>query len=396
MLRRSLATLRYAVLAVLVGIVGGLVSALFIGSLNWATTARLDHDWLIWLMPMGGLLVGIAYNYFGSSITAGNNLVLDQIHEPSAGVPSRMAPMVYGASVTSHLVGASVGREGAAVQITASLADTLVRRMNPTATMRKIVLVSAVAAGFGAMFGVPIAGAIFALEVLQRGRPKFALLGYALLASFVGDRIVRALDVHHLVTPNTPNVSLDFALLWRLPIAVCVFALTAIVFIKLTHVIKDQMASKIRWAQFRPFIGGLVVLGLVLAAGTRSYLGLSTDIAEVALAGAVGLSAVACVWKFFFTTISLGTGFIGGEVLPVFIIGALVGAQTGRVLDAPVALFAMLGFVGVFSAAANTPIACIFIGWELFGFNALVPIAIVCVSTYAISGSTSIYSAQRP
>lgn len=396
MLRRSLATLRYGVLAVLVGIVGGLVSAFFIGSLNWATTARLNHDWLIWLMPMGGLLVGIAYNYFGSSITAGNNLVLDQIHEPSAGVPSRMAPMVYGASVTSHLVGASVGREGAAVQITASLADTLVRRMNPTATMRKIVLVSAVAAGFGAMFGVPIAGAIFALEVLQRGRPKFALLGYALLASFVGDRIVRALDVHHLVTPNTSNVSLDFALLWRLPIAVCVFALTAIAFIKLTHVIKDQMASKISWAQFRPFIGGLVVLGLVLAAGTRSYLGLSTDIAEVALAGAVGLSAVACVWKFFFTTISLGTGFIGGEVLPVFIIGALVGAQTGRVLDAPVALFAMLGFVGVFSAAANTPIACIFIGWELFGSNALVPIAIVCVSTYAISGSTSIYSAQRP
>ena len=396
MLRRSLATLRYGVLAVLVGIVGGLVSAFFIGSLNWATTARLNHDWLIWLMPMGGLLVGIAYNYFGSSITAGNNLVLDQIHEPSAGVPSRMAPMVYGASVTSHLVGASVGREGAAVQITASLADTLVRRMNPTATMRRIVLVSAVAAGFGAMFGVPIAGAIFALEVLQRGRPKFALLGYALLASFVGDRIVRALDVHHLVTPNTSNVSLDFALLWRLPIAVCVFALTAIAFIKLTHVIKDQMASKISWAQFRPFIGGLVVLGLVLAAGTRSYLGLSTDIAEVALAGAVGLSAVACVWKFFFTTISLGTGFIGGEVLPVFIIGALVGAQTGRVLDAPVALFAMLGFVGVFSAAANTPIACIFIGWELFGSNALVPIAIVCVSTYAISGSTSIYSAQRP
>ena len=396
MLRRSLATLRCGVLAVLVGIVGGLVSASFIGSLNWATTARLNHDWLIWLMPIGGFLVGLAYNYFGGSITAGNNLVLDEIHEPSAGVPSRMAPMVYGASVTSHIVGASVGREGAAVQITASLSDTLVRRTGPTATTRRIVLVSAVAAGFGAMFGVPVAGAIFALEVLQRGRPKFALLGYALLASFVGDRIVRVLDVHHLVTPSTPNVSLDFALLWRLPIAVGVFALTAIAFIKLTHVIKDAMASKISWAPLRPFIGGLFVLGLVLAAGTRSYLGLSTDIAEVALTGAVGLSALACVWKFFFTTISLGTGFIGGEVLPVFIIGALVGAQTGRVLDASVALFAMLGFVGVFSAAANTPIACFFIGWELFGPNALVPIAIVCLSTYAISGSTSIYSAQRP
>ena len=396
MLRRSLATLRCGVLAVLVGIVGGLVSVFFIGSLNWATTARLNHDWLMWLMPIGGFLVGLAYNYFGGSVTAGNNLVLDEIHEPSAGVPSRMAPMVYGASVTSHIVGASVGREGAAVQITASLADTLMHRIDPTAETRKIVLVSAVAAGFGAMFGVPVAGAIFALEVLQRGRPKFALLGYALLASVVGDRIVRALDVHHLVTPSTPKVSLGFALLWRLPIAVGVFALTAIVFIKLTHVIKDEMASKIRWAPLRPFIGGLFILGLVFAAGARSYLGLSTDIAEVALTGAVGLSTVACVWKFFFTTISLGTGFIGGEVLPVFIIGALVGAQTGRVLDASVALFAMLGFVGVFSAAANTPITCIFIGWELFGPNALVPIAIVCLSTYAISGSTSIYSAQRP
>lgn len=396
MLRRWLATLRCGVLAVLVGIVGGLISAFFIGSLNWATTARLNHDWLIWLMPIGGFLVGLTYNYFGGSITAGNNLVLEEIHEPSAGVPSRMAPMVYGSSVISHLIGASVGREGAAVQITASLSDTLVRHTGPTATERRIVLVSAVAAGFGAMFGVPVAGAIFALEVLQRGRPKFALLGYALLASFVGDQIVRALDVHHLVTPSTPKVSIDFALLWRLPIAVGVFALTAIAFIKLTHVIKDEMASKIRWAPLRPFIGGLFVLGLVLAAGTRSYLGLSTDIAEVALTGAVGLSALACVWKFFFTTISLGTGFIGGEVLPIFIIGALVGAQTGRVLDAPVALFAMLGFLGVFSAAANTPIACIFIGWELFGSNALVPIAIVCLSTYAISGSTSIYSAQRP
>lgn len=383
-------------LAVLVGIVGGLVSASFIGALNWATTARLSTDWLIWLMPIGGFLVGLVYNYLGNSITAGNNLVLDEIHKPSTGVPFRMAPLVYGSSVISHVVGASVGREGAAVQITASLADTLVRRTGPSATTRRIVLVSAVAAGFGAMFGVPIAGAIFALEVLQRGRPKFALLGYALLASFVGDRIVRALDVHHLATPSTPNVSFNFALLWRLLVAGGVFALTAIAFIKLTHAIKDQIASKISWAPLRPFLGGLIVLGLVIAVGTRSYLGLSTDIAEVALTGAVGLSAVACLWKFFFTTISLGTGFIGGEVLPIFIIGALVGAQTGRVLDASVALFATLGFVGVFAAAANTPIACIFIGWELFGPNALVPIAIVCLLTYAISGPTSIYSAQRP
>ena len=374
---------------------GGLVSGAFIGSLNWATTARINHGWLIGLMPLGGLIVGLAYHYLGHSVVAGNNLVLDEIHEPGAGVPARMAPMVYGGSVVSHVVGASVGREGAAVQITASITDTVSRFFNPSEHMRRLLLVSAVAAGFGAMFGVPVGGAIFAIEVQHRGRPKYDYVMYALTASIVGDRIVRELDIKHLATPMLMHVDISFSLLWRVFVASAAFALIAVAFIKGVHSLKAKMSQWFPWGPARPFMGALAVLALTFAADTREYLGLSTHIAEAALWGAVGLSALAVLWKLAFTTVSLGTGFVGGEVLPLFIIGALAGAQTGRLLDASIPLFAALGFIGVFAAAANTPIACLFIGVELFGSGAIVPMAIVCGLAYALSGPSSIYASQR-
>ena len=395
MLRRLTSAVGGVALAALVGVLGGFVSAGFIGSLNWSTTTRMNHDWLIGLMPIGGLLVGLAYHYLGHSVVAGNNLVLDEIHEPGAGVPARMAPMVYGGSVASHLVGASVGREGAAVQITASITDTIGRMFKPSEHMRRLLLVSAIAAGFGAMFGVPVAGAIFAIEVQHRGRPKYDYVLYALTASVVGDRIVRELDIKHLSTPQLPQVDTNFALVWRALIASVVFALVAIAFIKSVHWVKNRAAQVIKWSPARPVFGALILLALTAVADTRDYLGLSTHIAERALWGAVGLTAVAFLWKLVFTSVSLGTGFVGGEVLPVFIIGALAGAQTGRLLDASIPLFAALGFIGVFAAAANTPIACLFIGVELFGSGAIVPMAIVCGLAYALSGESSIYAAQR-
>ena len=395
MFHRLMTAVRGLTIAALVGILGGVVSAVFIGSLNWATTTRGNHDWLIWTMPLGGLAVGLAYHYLGHSVVAGNNLVLDEIHEPGAGVPARMAPMVFGGSVVSHVVGASVGREGAAVQITASIADSIGRIFRPSENMRRLLLVSAIAAGFGAMFGVPIAGAIFAIEVQHRGKLKLDYALNALVASVVGDSVVRALDIHHLATPDLPDINFNFSLLWRLIAAAALFAAVAVSFIKVVHGLKAKFAEWIAWGPLRPMLGAVAVLALTGLAGTRDYLGLSTGIAETALVGAVGLSAAAFLWKLVFTSVSLGSGFVGGEVLPVFIIGALVGAQTGRVLDASIPLFAALGFIGVFAAAANTPIACLVIGIELFGTGAVLPMAIVCGLAYAFSGSSSIYTSQR-
>ena len=395
MIRRLITAAYGLLLAICVGVVGGLISASFIGSLNWATTTRTNHSWLIVLMPIGGFVVGLLYHYLGQSVVAGNNLVIDELHEPGAGVPGRMAPLVYGGSVASHLVGASVGREGAAVQIIASITDAIARIFKPSEYIRRLLLVSAIAAGFGGMFGVPVAGAIFAIEVQRRGLPKFDFIAYALAASVVGDRVVSAIGVHHLLTPSLEVTNFNFALLWRLLIASVVFACVATTFIKTIHALRDQMAKWISWSPIRPVIGAIAILALTAIADSRAYLGLSTQIAEAALLGAAGLAALAFLWKFLFTTVSLGTGFVGGEVLPIFIIGALVGAQTGRLLDASIPLFAALGFVGVFAAAANTPLACLVIGIELFGSNAILPMAIVCALAYGLSGTSSIYSAQR-
>ncbi len=383
------------VVAALIGVLAGLISAGFLKSLDWATDSRLDHGWLIYLLPLAGLLIGCSYHYLGHRAVGGSNLILEEINEPGAGVPRRMAPMVYAGTVITHLTGGSAGREGAAVQIVASLTDGFARFFKPSMHTRRLLLITAVAGGFGAMFGVPVGGAVFALEFQHHRRINYDAFVPAFTASIIGDRVVRKFDIHHLAVHKLTNVNIDTSLLWRIVLASVVFAAVAATFIYLVHAIKNWSTKLISWPPLRPVVGGALLLLLTTLVDSRDYLGLSTSLAETALTGAVGIVALAFVWKLLFTSVTLGTGFVGGEVLSLFIIGALVGAQTGRLLDASIPLFAILGFVGVFAAAANTPVTCIVIGAELFGTTALVPIAIVCVLSYAFSGKSSIYSSQR-
>jgi len=382
----------YLLLALVVGALGGAVCAAFLGSLNWATTTRLRHEWIIYLLPLGGLCVGLAYHRFGDPITGGTSLVLDAAHVPGAHVPTRMAPMIYAGSVLGHLLGASVGREGAVVQIIASLTDAVARKYNTNYELRRVFLVVAVAAGFGGLFGVPVAGAIFALEAQRRSRLHATTFIPALLASGAAFFVAEAFGVHHFATPNLVDVSLGWPVLWRCVVAALFFAAVGVGFIQLEHRIKRVMSRLVKSQPLRPAIGGIFILLLTGVAGTRSYLGASTSLAEIALTAAVGLAAIAFVWKLLFTAVSLGTGFVGGEVLPLFIIGALAGAQFARVTNGPVALYAVLGLIGVFAAAANTPIACVAIGVELFGWNGFVLYIIVCVIAYGASGKHTIFA----
>jgi len=380
---------------IVIGIVAGLVSATFLTSINWATTTRNQNSWFIFLLPLVGLAIGLVYTYIGKDVAHGSNLVLEEIHEPNAGVPRRMAPLVFSASVITHLAGGSTGREGAAVQITASLTDGVSRLFHPNLETRRILLITAIAGSFGAIMGVPIAGMVFALEVQEIGRIRYEALVPALVASVVGDRIVRGIGTHHLSVSRLDNVDMTFTLVWKIVIASAVFATVSILFVAATHRIQSVTRRFVSWQPLQPFVGGVILLGLAALVGTRIYLGLSIDLAESALAGAVGISAIAWAWKLIFTTVSLGTGFIGGEVTPLFIIGALSGAQVAHLLNAPIPLFAALGLLATFAAAANTPIACIVIGVEYFGSGALVPIAFACVLTFAMSGHGGIYHSQR-
>ena len=388
--------LRWIVLGAGVGVLAGLSSAALLEALHWATDTRVENGWLLWLLPVAGLLVGFTYDRGAGRSGAGNNLIIDEIHEPDSWVPRRMAPLVLGATVVTHLFGGSAGREGTAIQMSGSLTDNLISRASwITGSDRRILLIAAISGGFGAVFGVPFAGFIFGLEVQTVGRLRHDAAIPALAASVMGDWVVRRLGVGHTDVPTIAGVTLDASLTFKIIIAGVAFAIAASVFAELTHGIKRMMAKIVPLAPLRPFLGALAVIGLTYLSGTRDYLGLSVPLITDSLDAVVTVAFFAFAWKILFTAITLGAGFQGGEVTPLFVIGATLGATLGDVLDAPIPLFAAMGFVAVFAGATNTPIACTVMGIEMFGSGAIVPFAISCVIAYALSAGHGIYSSQR-
>jgi H+/Cl- antiporter ClcA len=385
-----------AVLGGLVGVLAGVSSAIFLETLAWATDTREAHGWLLFLLPLAGLVLGLAYLHLAGTTVAGNNLIIDEIHTPAAWVPRRMAPMIYGATIVTHLFGGSAGREGTAIQMSGSLTELVTRRLYPLdAAERRLLLIAAIAGGFGAVFGVPIAGLVFALEVQSIGRIRHDAIVPALAASIVGDRVVAMLNVHHLPVPTIGPVDLSVGLAAKAIVAGIAFGVTATAFIELTHAIRRGSARLLRWSPWRPFVGGCVVIALTGLAGTRAYLGLSLPLIAASLAGGAGVAIMAFAWKLLFTAVTLGSGFQGGEVTPLFVIGATLGSTLGWALHAPTPLFAAMGFVAVFAGATNTPIACTVMAVELFGSGPIVPVAMACVLAYVCSSHRGIYTSQR-
>ena len=386
---------KWTVLGAVVGVLAGLAGAAFLLTLEWATETRESTPWLLFLLPLAGLGIGLAYHHGAGDAAAGNNLILDEIHEPKAWIPRRMAPFIYAGTVVTHLFGGSAGREGTAIQMSGSLTDWFARIARIRPEDRRLLLIAAIAGGFGAVFGVPLAGAVFALEVQSVGRLRYDALVPALSASIVGDLVVRGLGVHHIPVPVIDAVDLTPALVAKVVVAGIAFGLCALVFVELTHTIRRAFAHTVIYPPLRPFIGGLLVVGLTYAVGTRDYLGLSIPLITDSLAGAATVVTFAFAFKLLFTSVTLGSGFQGGEVTPLFVIGATLGATLGHLLGLPLPLAAAIGFVAVFAGATNTPLACTIMGLELFGLGPLLPLVIACTVAYVCSSHRSIYSSQR-
>jgi len=387
------------VLACFVGVVTGAASWALFEVLDLVTEVRVENGWIVWLLPLAALGLGAAYHYGGKTANQGTSLVVREslppaLHSSSETppkIPYRMAPMIFGATTVAQLAGASVGREGAALQLGGSLVNFVMRPFRLGTHEMRLMIVSAVAGAFGGAFGVPVAGAIFALEVQQTGRLRYEALAPAFAASITADYFVEFLGRE---TPlvNVP-VAHDWTMLLRLVVVGIVCGLVARGFVNGLHLVKKTVASYVSWIPARPVVGAIATLGLMLLFG-RDYLGLSLPLIDGAIAGE-HIDWWVPVLKFVFTVVALGCSIPGGEVTPLFVIGATLGSAMSGMLNLDAALCASVAAAAVFGAASNTPIACIVLTVELFGADMAVPAAVVIFLAYTLSPRQGIYEAQQ-
>ncbi len=384
---------KWVVLATLVAALAGSASALFLFCLDWATQTREANRWLIWGLPVAGFMVGWVYLKFGQHVEAGNNLLIDEIHDPQKVVTLRMAPFVLVSTVVSHLFGASVGREGTAVQMGGALSDQLTHIFKLNTADRRMVLMAGISAGFASVFGTPLAGALFALEVLAIGRIRLDALLPCVIAAVVADQVGLMWGVQHTHYEVGWVPPITVWLLVAMVVAGAVFGLTGKLFADGTHALSGVMKKHIAYAPLRPLLGGAVIAAVVMWGSFDRYIGLGIPVMVEAFAHP--LAPTDFLGKMALTIASLGSGFKGGEVTPLFYIGATLGNALAPLLDAPFALLAAVGFVAVFAGAANTPIASTLMAMELFGAETGVFAALACVMSYVCSGHSGIYRAQR-
>jgi H+/Cl- antiporter ClcA len=362
--------------------------------LERATELRLAHPWLLLLLPLGGLVIGALYHAFGRDVEGGNNLVIDEFHDPKKVIPLRMAPLVLLGTIVTHLFGGSAGREGTAVQMGASIGDQFTHVLKLDRSERRLLLMAGMSGGFGSVFGVPIAGTLFGIEVLAIGRLQLWAVIECAVSATAAHFTTTALGVHHTAyaTPSFEPLSLKTALLFA--VSGVAFGLAAKLFSFLAEGLSKKTKSLIKLLPLRVFIGGVLVSALFfLFPFLDRYAGLGVPLIEQAIAGKVFVYD--WIGKLAMTALTLGFGFKGGEVTPLLFVGATLGNALSTVMPVSPSLLGAVGFVAVFAGAANTPLACIAMACEIFGFHVFFYAALACLVSYAVSGHRGIYHAQK-
>ena len=375
-----------------VGTLSGSASAIFLLSLDWVGGIRDSHLWLLAGLPIAGFGIGYGYHRYGSGVEKGNNLILGGIYTPQPALPLRMAPFVFFSTLITHLFGGSAGREGTAVQMGASLAAQLGKRWSLDAATVRILLICGVAGGFASVFGTPLAGAVFSLEWLFRRKIEpnsiFPAFWSAFTAYWVCDWIWGIGHTAYVILEVAPHTLINLA--WMIPAGIA-FGLAARLFIETGHLV-TTVYNRISYPPLRPFIGGVLVAGIVYLTGAYTYVGLG--IPRIVEAFETPVPWYDFLAKTGLTGLTLGSGFKGGEVTPLFFTGATLGNALATYIPLPLALLAGCGFVGVFAGATNTPLACTLMGMELFGLEAGIYLAIACLVAFIFSGKGSIYTSQ--
>ena len=389
----TISFLKWIIIGAIVGIITGAAATLFLKSLELATDLRNKYTWLLFLLPFGGAFVSFLYSKYGKNSSKGNNLIIEKINESTGRVPLRMAPLVFFGTFITHLFGGSAGREGTGVQIGASIAEGIGKLLKLDKVDNRIILMAGISSGFASVFGTPLAGTVFGLEVAAFGLMSYEALIPAFTAGIVGDFMVTFLGVQHTKYNVVGIPDLTGLTIAKIVFAAILFGLTSKLFSELTHKLKELFTERFENPVIKSMVGGILVITLVYIVGTRDFLGLSIPLIDKSFNGEV--HPLTFLGKIVVTSLTLGTGFQGGEVTPLFVIGATLGNTLSGILHISPSFLAALGLIGVFAGATNAPIASFMLSLEMFGSQGIVLVFMTCAVSYLFSGHTGIYVAQK-
>lgn len=382
---------RWLLVATTVGAISGLVGSAFHLTVDLVTGVRTNNSWLIYLMPVGGILIAAIYRLTKME-GEGTNNVIESIYKGEK-VPTLLIPVIFVSTAITHLVGGSAGREGAALQIGGGIGSKIGRFLGLDEKDMPIVTLCGMSAVFSALFGTPLTATIFALEVISVGILHYSAFIPCLVASMVAYAISRLLGIAPTQFAVTME-PLDVLMILRVVILAVICAVVSIVFCVAVHKTEELASEKLKNSFLRAAVGGAVIVALTLLVGSRAYNGAGTDIIASALNDGV-CPNWAFFWKIVFTVVTIGCGFKGGEIVPTFFIGATLGCVVGPALDLPASFAAAIALVAVFCGAVNCPIASIILSVEMFGSSEIIYFALACGISYMLSGYFGLYSSQK-
>ena len=382
---------KWVLIALFTGAAGGLVGSAFHLSVSHATAFRAAHPWMLYFLPVSGLVIGLIYHVLHTE-NKNTNTIIDSIHLGER-VPLALVPTIYLATVITHLFGGSAGREGAALQIGGSLGNFAGRLFHLDEKDMRIATLSGMSAVFSALFGTPLTATVFALEVISVGVFYYSAFVPCLVASLVALQVSMLFGIapEHFTVVIAP---INAPLLLKIGALAVLCAAVSILFCLCMHQTEHLLRRKIPNDFIRVLVGGGAVVGLTLLLGTGEFNGAGMDtIARAIEQGEVRSDAF--LWKLVFTALTLGSGYKGGEVVPCFFVGASFGCLAGGLLGIPAGFAAAIGLVAVFCGAVNCPLASILLSIELFGSEGLICFALACGISYMLSGYFGLYSSQK-
>ena len=383
--------LKWGLLGVLMGILGGLLGAGFHHALHFVTHVRAEHTWLIFLLPLGGLLTVSIYRLLKMQGNKGTNEIIDATLDGHA-VSPMVAPSIFLATALTHLFGGSAGREGAALQLGGSTASLLAKLFRLQAEERKVMVMAGMSAVFAGLFGTPLTATLFCMEFESVGTIFSPALLPCFLSAFVASQVSLSLGVHAETYILTEAFSLSLGNFWQYLILAVLVSLLGIAMCWIFHQAEHFAAHHLPNPFVRIALGGAIVTVLTLLVGDHRFNGAGMDMALKAVGGEADWYSF--LMKMLFTAVTLSAGFKGGEIVPTFCIGATFGCVLGGLLGLDAGMAAALGLVGLFCCATNSPLASIVLSIEMFGSTNLYLFAFVCVVCFVLSGNSGLYASQ--